>query len=48
MAIQKLYLPYDKINIVLEVKIELLLEMLDPLQKKFKTSKFKQEKIFLL
>lgn len=26
------YLPYDKINIVLEVKIELLLEMLDPLQ----------------
>uniref|UniRef100_A0A0A9E9E9 Light-mediated development protein DET1 n=1 Tax=Arundo donax TaxID=35708 RepID=A0A0A9E9E9_ARUDO len=30
MAIQKLYLPYDKINIVLEVKIELLLQMLDP------------------
>jgi hypothetical protein len=28
------YLPYNKINIVLEVKIELLLQMLDPLPKK--------------
>jgi len=38
------YLPYNKINIVLEVKIELLLQMLDPLPKKRRFS-FQHPKI---